>query len=120
MSAVGAHETAHAHLRSALEQALGDEAICPRDGLQRAGDGEHTIVHTLDDLADAGTHARLVAQVGHVLACLANDDAGLLGRDNGAQCQLRLLVFFLGARCDVAVVTEPCTVHRAGDLADVL
>ena len=49
------------------------------------------------DFADAGSYTSLVTQVGNVLACFANNDASLLGRDNGAEGDLLIGVLFLGA-----------------------
>jgi putative cofactor-binding repeat protein len=63
-------------------------------------------VDALDDLADAGTHASFVAQVGHVLAGLANDDACLFGRDNGTERDLRVGILLLGPGRYVAVVID--------------
>lgn len=52
-----------------------------------ATDAEHALVDTLDNLADAGLDAGLFTQVGDVLPALADDDAGLLGGDEGAEGQ---------------------------------
>ena len=76
---------AHAHLGRALEQAIGHETIRFGNAGQSSRDREDAVVHAWDDLADTGSHASLVTQVGHVLPGLANDDASLLGRDDGAQ-----------------------------------
>ena len=57
----------------------------------------------LDDFADTGLHARLIAQVGNILAALSNDDTCLLGRHNCSQCQVRrgILLICLGCRLSV-------------------
>ena len=55
------------------------------DILDVAADAQHTLVNALDDLADTRLDAGLLAQVGYVLAALADDDAGLLGGDEGAE-----------------------------------
>lgn len=77
-------------------------------------------MYALDNLAHASAHACLVAQVGHVLACLPYDDAGLFGRDNGAESELRLGVLLLGARLHVAILVDGQALQRVGDLAGVL
>lgn len=53
------------------------------DSLDEARDGEHTFVHAGDDLADAGLDTGLVAQVGDIFASLADDNASVLGADQG-------------------------------------
>lgn len=45
-------------------------------------------MHALYHLADARLDARLITQIGYVLASFANDDTRLLGRDNSAQGQV--------------------------------
>ena len=120
MSAVAAKETAHAHGGCSLEQSLCDQTIGFGDASERPGDGEHAVMDALDDLAHAGAHACLVAQVGHILACLPYDDPGLLGRDNGAEGELRFGVLFLGARLHVAVLVDAQALEGVGDLVGVL
>ena len=103
VSVWGAHYASHAHLRRALDEAVGDEAIRVGDARERTGDGEDAVVHARDDFAHAGADACLVTQVGDILASLANDDASFLGGDNGTQSDLCLGVLFLGARVVVGV-----------------
>lgn len=50
----------------------------------------------LDDLAHTSLDASLVTQVGNVLATLTNDHAGLLGRHDSSQGQLRLRILLVG------------------------
>src|SRR5690242_19457604 len=101
MSAIAADNTAHSHGRRALEQTLGNKTVRLGDARQAAGDGEYAIVNACDNLADTGAYARLVAQVSDVLACLANDDAGFLGRDDRAEGELRLGILLLSARSGI-------------------
>ena len=42
---------------------------------------------TLDDLGDTGLDTGLITKIGDVLAGLADDDAGLLGGDEGTEGQ---------------------------------
>jgi hypothetical protein len=120
VGAIGADQTAHAHCRCAVEEAFGDEAICLGDSGQTASNREHAVVDALDDLADAGAHARLVAQIGDVLARLANDDAGLLRGDNGAEGELRVRVLLLGARGNVGLAVHVQAVELLGDATSIL
>jgi hypothetical protein len=120
MCAVGAHHAAHAHSRCAVEEALGDQAVCLGDTRKAARDREDAVVDALDNLADAGAHARLVAQVSDVLARLADNDAGLLGRDNGAQGELRVGVLLLGTRGHVGLAIHVEAVKLLGDAVGVL
>lgn len=48
----------------------------------------------LDDLADPGLDAGFFSEISHVLAGLANDNAGFLGGNDSPECELRLRVFF--------------------------
>ena len=59
----------------------------PRDTLNIAADGENTVMDTWDDLADAGFDAGDLAQFSHVLPALADDDASVLGADEGTELQ---------------------------------
>jgi len=70
-------------------------------------------VHALHHLAHAGLDAGLVAQVGHVLATLADDDTGFLGRDDGAQGELGLgvLLIRLGGRLAVRAQARLIVAH---------
>lgn len=97
MSVGVAHDSAHAHLWSALDQTVGHESVRVGNTVQRARDGQDTVMHAWHDLADTSADSGLVAQVCDVLARLANDDAGFLGGDNGTEGELRLSVLFLGA-----------------------
>lgn len=97
MSVGVANDTSHTHLWCALDQTVGYESVRIGNAVQRARDGKHAVMHARNDLADAGADSSLVAQVSHVLAGLANNDAGFLGGDNGTESELRLGVFLLGA-----------------------
>ncbi len=113
VSAVALDHSAHTHGGGALEERAGNDGVGPGDGIAAARDGQNTVVDALDNLADARLDARLVAQVGHVLSAFPNDDAGLLGRDDGAQRQLCLGIFLvsLGRRLSVRA--------KAGLIAEV-
>jgi hypothetical protein len=120
MSAVGADDTAHAHGRGAFEQALSNQAICLGDAREATSDGQDAVVDALNNLADAGAHTSLIAQVSDVLARLADDDSGLLGRDNGTQGELRLGVLFFSARGSFALAIDVEAFELVGDAAGVL
>lgn len=102
MSAVGANDAAHAHGRRALEQALGSQTVRLGDAREAARYRKDTVVDALDNLADAGAHTSLIAKVSDILASLAYDDAGFLGRDNGSERELRL-----GVSSSVRGITSP-------------
>lgn len=77
----------------------------------------------LDNLANASLDASLVTQVCHILASLANDDAGLLGRHNRAQGQLGLGILLVGLGDDLAVGAEAWLVihlHVVGKVRDIV
>jgi hypothetical protein len=93
----------HAHLRGALDQAVGDETICISNGSERSSNGKDTIVNARNDLANASTDTSLVAKISDVLAGLANNHTGLLGGDDGTQSELSLVVLFLSARVVISV-----------------
>jgi hypothetical protein len=109
-------DTAHAHLRRALDQAVGDKAIGVGNGGKRASDGENAVVDARDDLANAGADSGLVAEVGDVLASLANDHAGFLGGDDSAQSDLGLVVLLFGARVLSTIGVEGA--ELVGDVVD--
>lgn len=90
-------DAAHSDSRGALDEAISDQAIGVCDSVERASDSEDTIVHARHHLADSGTDASLVPQVGDILTCLANNHAGLLGRYYGTQGQLGRSVLFNGS-----------------------
>lgn len=87
MSPIVGNDTTHAHLGRTFQQALGDNRISPRSALQSSGDRQDSVVNARNHLAHASLDAGFIAQVGDVLARLANDHARLLGGDNGAQGQ---------------------------------
>jgi hypothetical protein len=109
-------DTAHAHLRRALDQAVGNKAIGIGNRSERASDGENAVVNARDDLANAGADSGLVAKVGDVLASLANDHAGFLGGDDSAQSDLSLVVLLLGARVLSTIGVEGA--ELVGDVVD--
>jgi hypothetical protein len=126
VSASVLHDSAHTHRRSAFQQRPGHNGVGSRDGLAATSDGEDAVVNALDDLADAGFHASLVAQVCDVLPAFPNDDARFLGRDNRPQGQLGLSILLvrLGRRLSVRaqarlVVTKIELVHGLGKVSPV-
>ena len=118
MSPVVGNNAAHAHLRSTLKQALGNNRIGPGGSLQSTGDGQDPFMHTRDDLADTGLDAGLVAQVGNILARLTNDHAGLLGGDQGAKSQDRLGILLVSFRDDIEVTLLNGAVHIGHGIVD--
>lgn len=106
MSSIALDDAAHAHGRGTLEEGTRDNGISAGNGVAATGNGEDTIMDTLDDLADAGLDSSLVAEVGDILAGLANDDASLLGGDNSAERQLSLSVFLVRLRGGFAIRAE--------------
>lgn len=120
MSAVGANDAAHAHGRRALEQALGSQTVRLGDAREAARYRKDTVVDALDNLADAGAHTSLIAKVSDILASLAYDDAGFLGRDNGSERELRLGVLFFGARNHLALAVHVKAVELVVDTAGIL
>ena len=95
MSAGGGDNTAHSHHWGTLKESLGDNGVGLRDSIASTGDGEDTVVDTLDNLADTSLDASLIAEVSNVLASLSDNDTSLLGGDNGAEGQLSLGVLLL-------------------------
>jgi hypothetical protein len=98
--------TSHAHLRRALDQAIGDKTIRVGNGSKRSSDGKNTIVDTRNNLANTGTDASLVAKIRYVLSGLADDHTSFLRGDYGTKSKLSLVVLFLGARVLGAVGVE--------------
>jgi hypothetical protein len=99
-------DTAHAHLRRALDKAVGNKAIGVGNGGERASDGENAVVNARDDLANAGADSGFVAKVGDVLTSLADDHTGFLGGDDSAQSDLGLVVLLLSTRVLGAIGVE--------------
>ena len=60
MSVGAGDSAAHAHLRSALKETIGNKTISLGNAVERTKNSEDTIVDTRDDLADTGADARLV------------------------------------------------------------
>lgn len=123
MRAVALDNATHAHGRSTLKESARDNGVGTRDGVAAASDGQDTVVDTLDHLADAGLDTSFVAKISDVLASLANNDTGLLGRDNGAEGKLGLGVFLVRLRGRFAVgaeaVFELHVVHVIDDITAV-
>ena len=118
MSSIVGHNATHAHLRGALEQTLGNQSIGSGSAVQRTSDGQDAVVNTRNNLAHTSLDAGFVTQVSNVLARLADDDAGFLGRNDGAKSQHRLSVLFLGLgrRLNVDIVNHVDVVR--GGLVD--
>lgn len=55
-----------------------------RDTLHGTGHGQHPFMNAGNDLADASLDARLFTELGDIFSCLANDDASVLGANEGA------------------------------------
>lgn len=103
MGSVALDNSTHAHSGGALEQSSCDDGISPGDGIAATSDGQDPVMHTLDDLADSGLDASLIAQVGNIFTAFSNDDSSLLGRDDGAESELGLGVFLVCLRGGLAV-----------------
>lgn len=103
MRSIVLDDTSHAQGGGPFQQCTGDDRVRLRNGVASASDGQDTIVDTLHDLGDTSLDAGLVAQLCHVLATLADDDAGLFGGDDGAEGELRLGVLLVGAGGRLAV-----------------
>lgn len=97
-----AYNASHAHLGCTFDQAVCHQAIRIGYAAQRTSDGQNAIVHAGDDLTDARPDAGLVSEVCDILAGLANDDASLLGSDNGTEGELCLGVLLF---CALVVVS---------------
>lgn len=119
MSASSGDKAAHSHHWSTLEESLGDNGIRLGDSLTSAGDGEDTVVNTLNDLGDTGLDASLIAKVGNVLASLSNDDTSLLGGDNGTEGQLSLSVLLVGLWGRLSIWTKTFSVGTDTDVQAV-
>lgn len=106
MRAVGLKDPAHTHGWSSFQQGAGDDHVCLRNGVASTSDGQNSIVHTLHHLGDTSFDTSLIAQFSNILAAFADDDASLFGGDDGAQSQLGLGIFFVGAWCRLAIGTQ--------------
>ena len=110
MSSIVRHNTTHTQLGRTIKKTLGHDRVGLRGSLKKTSHGQDTVMNTLDDLANTSLHTGFVAQIGHILASFADDDACLLRRDDGAQSQHGLGIFFfgLGGTLDLGVVdTDP-------------
>lgn len=121
MSAGSGDKAAHSHHWSTLKESLGDNGVGLGDGIATSGDGEDTVVDTLNNLGDTGLDASLITEVGNILASLSNDNTSLLGGDNGAEGQLSLSVLLLSLwgwlsvwTKTLAVSTDVQAVHVVG------
>lgn len=103
MSAVALDDTTHSDGGSTFKESSSNDGISPRDGITATSDGENSIMNALNDLADAGFHTSLVAQVSNVLATFSNNDTRFLGGNNGAQGKLSLSVFLVRLRGKLSV-----------------
>lgn len=120
MSSIALDNATHAHGGSTLEESAGDNGIGAGNGVATSGDGEDAVMDSLDDLGDASLDAGLVAEISDILAALANNDTGLLGRDNGAEGELGLGVLLIRLRGGLAVGAEAVlhleVVHRVHEV----
>lgn len=106
VSTVALDDATHTNGRRALEKGAGNNGVGARNGIAAAGDGEHPVMNALNHLAYTSLYASFVAKVGDVLATFSNDDARLLGGDNGAQSQLSLGIFLVRLRGELPVGAE--------------
>lgn len=63
-------------------------------------------MNALHDLADSSLDSRLIAQLGDILATLADDDTSFFGGYDGAQSQLGLSILLVGPRRRFSVGSE--------------
>lgn len=89
---------AHAQLRSALEETIGNKTVGLGDAVEGTEDSKDTVVNTRDNLADTSADASLVTKLGNILSSFADDDACFLRGDDGSQGDLSLGVLFICAR----------------------
>lgn len=106
VSPIVLNNASHTHGRGAFEKSARDNGVGLRDSLAAASDGQDAVVDALNNLADASLDASLISEVGNVLATLADDDAGFLGGDDGAESQLSLGVLLVRLRGGFAIRTE--------------
>lgn len=106
MSTVGRDDATHANRRGAFEKGASDSSVRLGDSIAATGNGQDTVVDTLDNLANTGLDASFVTEVGNVLAALANDHTSFLGRHDGSQGKGGLGVFFVGSGSGLAIGTE--------------
>lgn len=96
----------HSDLRGALEQTVGDKAICLSDTLQWTENSQDTVVNARDDLANTSANTSLVAKVSDISSGLANNDACFLRGDDSSQGKLSLAIFFVCARRGVIISVQ--------------
>lgn len=106
MRSIAREDAAHAHGRCTFQQCAGDNHVRLRDGVASTSDGQNAVVNALHDLAYTGLDSSLVAQLGDVLATLADDNTGFFGRHNSAQSQLSLGVLLVGPRRRFSIRSE--------------
>lgn len=106
MCAVALNDATHTQGGSTFQQGAGNDHVCLGNGVASTGDGQDTVMNALDNLGDACLDSSLIAQLSNVLSTLADNDAGLLGGDNGADGQLCLSILFVCAGGRLAIGTE--------------
>lgn len=106
MRAVAREDAAHAHGRCTFQQCAGDNHVRLRDGVASTSDGQDAVVNALHDLADSSLDSSLIAQLGDILATLADDDTSFFGGYDGAQSQLGLSILLVGSRRRFSVGSE--------------
>lgn len=106
MSPIALDHASHTHSRGTLQQSASDNGVGTRDSVATASDGQNTVVNTLNDFANTGLDTCLISKIGDVLATLANNDTGFLGRDNCTKGELGLSVLLFRLRGRLAVRSE--------------
>lgn len=106
MRSVAREDAAHAHGRCTLQQCASDNHVRLRDGVASTSDGQNAVVNALHDLAYSGLDSSLVAQLGDILATLADDHTGFFGGHNSAQSQLGLGILLVGPRRRFSIRSE--------------
>jgi hypothetical protein len=87
-------------------------------------------MYTLHNFAHTSLDASLISKVGHILACLADNDASLFRRDDGTKGQLSLRVLLVGpwrrlpVRSEAVLFSvfgaETHTVHRISQTGEII
>lgn len=106
MRSVAREDAAHSHGRCTFQQRAGDNHVRLRDGVASASDGQNAVVNALHDLAYSGLDSSLIAQLGDILATLADNYTGFFGGHDGAQSQLGLGVFLISPRRRFSIGSE--------------
>lgn len=110
------YDTTHANSWGSLQETIGNKTVGVGDSIQWSSDSQYPVVNARYNLADACSNSSLLAQVGDVLSCLANDNASFFGRDDCTKCELSGIIVFSRTWC--AVFVHIHAAHRLTDRVD--